>query len=225
MCESFDIVLAFAVLHHMDDPFIALNALENLSDHILVETPGLGDTGSRNYKSHCVKILDFMDLYCEKEGGFTKIAEVPSHVSNVMRPVYYNNHMPFIRKQRLDADLTGASLTGVYDLEADYSKKIITIYRKLEDKSNDRYVRTRELRHFVPGINLHNFRLMGGGWPEKGTEMEILGDMSLCDDNKPWNFILDGKQLHAIDLGTKIRCTFPRDAILSYRDNPFEEAA
>jgi len=225
MCESFDIVLGLAVLHHMDEPMLAMNALENLSDHVFIETPGEGDTGSRNYESHCLPLLKFFDNYCAQPDGLKKIAEVPSHVTDVMRPIYYKTNLPFIRKQRLDADFSGASLTGNYDIEADYARKIITIYRKLEDKTNDRYVRTREMRHFVPGINLHNFKLMGGGWPEVGTEMEVMGDMSLCDDNQKWNFILDGQSLHAIDLGTKIKCTFPRDAILSYRDNPFEEAA
>ena len=224
MCESFDIVLAFAVLHHMDEPFMALHALENLCDHILIETPGVGDTGSRNYESHCLPLLDFLDTYENSRANLRKIAEVPSHVTDVMRPIYHNTHLPFLRKQRIDADLSGASLTGNYDIEADYDRKFITLYRKLDDETNDRYVRTREMRNFIPGINLHNFRMMGGGWPEKGTEMDVVGNRDLCDDNVAWNFILDGRQLWAIDLGTKNRCTFPRDAILSYKYqiDPFE---
>jgi len=219
MCESFDIVLALAVIHHMEDPFLALNALELMADHIIIETPGKGDKGSRNYESHCLPLLEFLDKYVE----MTKIAEFPSHVSAVKRPWYYKRNLPFIKKQRMDVDMSGASMTGTYDIESDFDKKIITIYRKLDDLANFRKVRTREMRHYIPGINLHNFKLLGGGWPIRGTELPVIGDMSKCDDNQPWNFILSGEALHAIDLGTKQECTMPRESILSYPADPWNK--
>jgi len=220
LSESFDIVLALSVLHHMDEHFMAFAALEFLADHIFIEVPGRGDKKSRNYESHCVPMLDFIEEYED----LTLIAEFDSHVSNVKRPMYYHRNTPFLKKQRVDADLSGASMSGNYDIEADYNDKVITITRKL-NKPDGQLVRTTERRAFIPGINLHNFRLLGGGWPKAGTVFDVLGDVGRIDDKEPWNYILDGKNLHAIDVATKNNCTFPRVDIKYYanKDCPYKD--
>ena len=63
--------------------------------------------------------------------------------------------------------------------------------------------RTTETRPFIHGMNLWNFKLLNGAWPENIKEL-IKESMQgvYHDDLRPWNFIIDGK-VHPIDTHDK----------------------
>jgi hypothetical protein len=170
--ESFDVVLGLAVLHHMEEYELAFNALRRLGQWTFFEVCGPGDVNARAPERH-EGIRKFFE-------GEPPIATFKSHVSDADR-LWYGHSMPqFISEQTLDAAGRGCCGYATYKITADFNETNILIDRK-PTKMRD------EVRPYIPGMNLHNFRLLGG-------KAEVPKDDGLAD-HKPWNYIIgDGIQ-------------------------------
>lgn len=168
-------VLCLSVLHHFEDYKMAYQAVKRLGWFSIYEIPGKEDTNALAPERHA----GIQSLFEEgAEMGF-----FDSHVSDTKRPVYCNKMQPFITEQTLDAGIRGACGYGSYKLYCDNENSVIEIDRKP-------IVMENEVRDFIPGMNAHNFQLLGG-------KVDIPEDDGLSD-YKPWNFII-GDGIHRID--------------------------
>lgn len=173
-CESFDVVLCLSVLHHFPDYKKACAAAKRLGQWSIFEIPGEDDTGALAPERH----KGIADLFPGEP-----IAEAPSHVSDTMRPMYMWKMEPFITEQTLDAAERGVCGYGTYKIRSDFEMSMIEIDRRPT-------LSAKEFRDFIPGMNAHNFRLLGG-------EVDIP-EIENHPDPFAWNYIL-GDGIHAID--------------------------
>lgn len=184
--ENFDIVLALSVLHHIPDYREAFEGLMGLGAHVFLEIPGDGDVNAAGKERH-----EGIQALCT---GHEPVAYFPSHVSKgVMRPLYLMRNHPFIEEQTLDAKERQAPTYGRYEITSDFERCTIRIDRTARPKPMPQPI---EERDFVPGMNLHNFMLLGGGIP-KGKHIE-KAMWNRHPDNRPWNYIV-GKGITPID--------------------------
>ncbi len=199
-CEHFDVVLALNVLHHMADWRVAAEALVRLGDHLIVETPGRGDTNAANSERHG-PILDFLSLYKPDHlGAFA------SHTTDGDRPLMrISLGKSRLTQQTVDAGLRKAPPLREVRVASDFTHKTIEI--KHGDISG-----VHERRDFIHGMNLWNWKLLGGVWPQAVpfmVEAAVKGMKDWHDDLMPWNFILDGACVRPIDFDTKLWKTAP----------------
>lgn len=173
-CESFDIVLCLAVLHHMDDYKKVFQAMKRLGVWAIFEIPGVDDVNARAPEKH--------EAIAELFKG-EPIAQFKSHVSDSLRPWYIYRMTPFITEQSLDAAERGVCGYGAYKIFSDFNQSVIEIDRRP-------VLNIPEVRELIPGMNAHNFQLLGG-------EVEIPQDDGLSD-HKPWNYII-GDGIKRID--------------------------
>lgn len=173
--EHFDIVLGLSVLHHIGDFEAAYRGMTNLGSHVFIETQG-DDTRAANPQVH--ERIDDM-LY-----GQNEIALVKSHLGG-KRPVYLITGEPSISEQTLDARERKAPDYGTYKLTSDFDSCRIEIDRS---KRPTQLKTPVERRDFYPGMNLHNFRLLGGGHP-KDPWLEAQMQVE-HPDRYPWNFVI-----------------------------------
>jgi hypothetical protein len=190
--EHADVVLALNVLHHMPDWRSALEAILALGERVIIETPGRGDVGSANY-DRSQAILDALEAL-----DVTRIGTARSHVTpGVDRPMFLV-HRP------------KSTLTACYAYgERVRPRGAITprrhvITSTLDEKSIafDDGVR----RPWVPGLNLWNWAQLGGAYPcvnqIKGSVVKAWIERPLPHgDFRPWNLILGGQGVTAIDAG------------------------
>ena len=174
-CESFDIVLCLAVLHHMDDYKKTLKAMTRLGVWSMFEIPGPDDVNARCPEKH----KDIAKLF-----NGESIAEFKSHVSDSMRPWYLYRMEPFITEQSLDAAERGVCGYGSYKIFSDFNLSVIEIDRRP-------VLSKVETRKLIPGMNAHNFNLLGG-------KVDIPEDDGLSD-YRPWNYII-GDGIQRIDV-------------------------
>ena len=177
-CEHFDIVLALAVLHHIPDYKVAADAFISLGSWAFFEIPGPEDNKATGADRHggIAKIFE----------NCVPIATFPSHVSNTERPLYLMKGSEFIHNQTLDRDERGAQDYATYTITSDFDKCRISIDRSA------RWPKVPiEERDFIPGMNAHNFMLMGG-------KVDIP-EMPKHPDQKPWNYII-GDMVKPIDI-------------------------
>ena len=166
--DHFDVVLGLSVLHHFKDYGVAFNALRRLGTWLIVEIPGENDEGTLAPESH----QGLLDIF----KGVEPLATFPSHKSGVDRPMYVTRSEAFISEQSLDAPLRGAQGYATYKIWQDFDHCVIEI---------DRLPRSfiKEVRDYIPGINLHNFNMLNG------TILEVPETEGHPDD-KPWNYVL-----------------------------------
>ncbi len=176
--EHFDIVLGLAVLHHIPDYQVAADALCRLGQWAFFEIPGESDTKATGADRHAGIARMFE--------GYEPIASFPSHVSNTERPWYLIETDPVLTDQSIDRDVRGAQKYATYTITSDFDKCRISIDRSA--KFPDVPV---EERDFIPGMNAHNFRLMGG-------KVDIP-EMPDHPDQQPWNYII-GDMVKPIDI-------------------------
>lgn len=188
--ESFDVVLALNVVHHIPDWKSAVEALLQLGETVIFELPGKNDVGTANFP-----ICDALREYVLSK-PHELLFEMASHVSGSLRPIIAIQGENTITQQAIDAELRNCAPVGIKVL-SDSRGKIIKIEHK----------RTSESRNFIHGMNLWNFHLLGGAWPKniKQLVIEAVKDMGrFHDDLRPWNFILDGLKAHPIDYRDKL---------------------
>jgi hypothetical protein len=193
--EHADVVLAMNVLHHMDDWAPALDAILELGQDVIIETPGRGDTGSAHY-SRSQAILDAIEGLGGSVVGWTD-----SHVTaGVKRPVYR-----YTRKKY--------SVWASYAYRGRVRARGPHPVRKnmIASTPDEKWVHFSggESRAWHPGVNLWNWLQMGGSYPDRATVRRLVqkaadGLQSSHGDFKPWNLILQGQSLQVIDHGHRM---------------------
>ena len=176
--ENFDIVLGLSVLHHIKDYEKAFEGLLSLGSYVFIETQGDDGKHAAGHMRH--------DGINNLVSSHERIAQFKSHLTGKLRPMYLIEGEPLIEEQTLDASQRGAPTYGKYTIESDFDTCRITI-----DRSARPTPLPLEVRDFVPGMNLHNFRLLGG-------KVAFKPDPS-HPDNHPWNYVLGRGGIIAID--------------------------
>ena len=123
------------------------------------------------------------------------LMEAPSHLNGAKRPIVLIHGKNKITKQTIDADKRNTPDVDVV-VENNHKNKSIVIDHK----------RTYEDREFIHGMNLWNFKLLNGNYPEnidKKVRHALIDIPTFHDDLRPWNFIIDGSDCHAIDYNDK----------------------
>jgi len=190
--EHADVVLCLNVLHHMPDWALALEAVLALGQDVVIETPGRDDIGSASYE-RSQSILDAI----ESTDG-TLIGWSDSHVTaGVKRPIY--------RFARTKAAV-GASYAYRERVRARGPHPVRE--HEITSTATEKSVRFAdgESRPWVPGVNLWNWAQMGGSYPDRAdvSRMVVRAASDLASphgDFKPWNLILQGQTVQAIDRG------------------------
>ncbi len=174
--EHFDIVLCLSVLHHFEDYDRAFNAMKRLGEYVFFEIPGPDEDGAVGGSERHASIRKIF-----KDGE--TIAEHKSHIEDTIRPMYLMHAEPFITEQTLDVADRGSPGYATYKIHSDFDRSIIEIDRTPVEAK-------KEIRNFFPGMNAHNFRLLGG-------EVEIPA-LEGHPDQQPWNYVI-GDGVYPID--------------------------
>lgn len=190
--EHADVVLALNVLHHMPDWREALPAVLALGETVLIETPGEGDTGSAHYETSQA-ILEALWAY-----GPEQIGTSPSHVTpGIRRPLL------MVRRQKT-AITAGYAYRGRVRARGPHPVRP----HRIESTLTEKRVRFSdgEDRPWHPGMNLWNWLQMGGSYPDRGMVQRAAREAAAGlraphGDFKPWNLILQGQTVVAIDGG------------------------
>lgn len=195
--ESFDVVLALNVVHHIPDWKGAVDALLEMGETVIFELPGKGDKGTANYE-----ICDSLREYVLSK-PHELLLEMPSHVSGVKRPMVLLEGQNTITQQTIDAEERGCQPVEVKIFSTRTGKAVRVVHK-----------RTTEMRGFIHGMNLWNFHLLNGAWPVNIGPMikeGLRGINRFHDDLRPWNFIIDGLKCHPIDYADKLWRSRPEE--------------
>jgi hypothetical protein len=188
--EHADVVLALNVLHHMPDWPTALAAILALGEHVIIETPGAGDVQSANYLESQA-LLNALWAHEPSILGWS-----PSHVTpGVMRPMLLfkrpKTAVTASYAYRARVRPRGPHAVRPHDITSTPTKKVI-------------HYASGEVRGWHPGMNLWNWLQMGGSYPDRATVQQAVRSVDLSQphgDFKPWNLILQGQTVQAIDGG------------------------
>jgi hypothetical protein len=216
--EHADVVLALNVLHHLDDWPLALVAILSLGERIVIETPGRGDVGSANYE-RSQAILDAVETV-----GGELLATTHSHVTpGVQRPIYLI-HRP---KAYVAA---GYAYRERVRKRGAHPPRPHVITSTLTDKTIAYGI--GPARPWVHGINLWNWAQLGGAYPARAQVRSAVyrahGALTgTHGDFRPWNLILSGDTVTAIDAGHRRSVDDERGLIdtLAWIDDPREAYA
>lgn len=209
-CEAFDVVLALNVLHHMPQPMKALEAMRSLGAILISETPGKGDQRAANPRKHAEidKAL--------RDGLVIKDQTAHTGGNRKMRAERNWNEKTLTR-QSFDVKDGGYGLRTAEDFKP-HRKRHATQFgdcRVYLDNDTAKFENMRlrphkpERRAFVPGMNLWNYKLLGGCQPtlaemEKRLHLAVgYGNKDKIDDLRPWNCIIAGAGITLIDQGFK----------------------
>lgn len=186
--EHFDVVIALNVIHHFGKNWqAAADALFNLGDYIIVEVPPSTD----KVFAHNAHIKQ-MEEYLIQKGG-TIIAQTPRHTDPTALSqlrLYYigKNNIPY---KHWFYGSSAAQSNSSYYIESNFQEKKFT---KTEGGST-------WTRDWFPGINFVTFKTLNGVWPQTKNIVSALIEFasSTHRDLLPWNIIVQGKKLRAID--------------------------
>ena len=190
--SSPDVVLCLNFLHHFEDWQEPLKRVLVFGGEIIIETPGRGDTGSVNYWPS----QDLLDAIESEQPEL--IGSFPSHVTpGVQRPLYRivrpraNLTSPYAYQGRVRR--RGKHPVRAHVIESSLSAKTVTFDG-------------HEPRPWVPGVNLWNWAQLGGAYPTRSwVACYIERAYHALDvphgDFRPWNLILQGDRVVAIDNG------------------------
>lgn len=184
-CEHFDVVLALNVVHHFGPQWKkALNALLNMGDHIIIETPPADDhTAAGN-----AFIKDILQYLQTKNGTLLGRFPRPTNktlndymfhfmpMRNYLQRIHWNNGLPENR-------------WSDYSIQSSFVTK--TLYKRHENVT-------------VPwhkGINLLTFTMLNGVYPSKQNICDMLSKLIAITHNdfKIWNLIIQGHNIVPID--------------------------
>lgn len=191
--EHADVVLALNVLHHMVDWREALEAILTLGERVIIETPGRGDTASANYDAS-QQLLGVL----EGLGGCRLLATALSHVTpGVRRPT-------FLIERPKRAVSAGYAYIDRVRRRGAHTPRAHSISSNLNDKAIT--YAGGEVRPWVHGLNLWNWAQLGGAFPARRrvrTAVQTAWDAldEPHGDFRPWNLILSGQTVSAIDGG------------------------
>jgi hypothetical protein len=173
-CEIFDVVLALNIAHHIGSD--CMDALEQLGDTLIVETPNPADSGSCG-QQHLQPIF-------ERVSSYAKVGEFTRHTSDV------NSLMAVkpSKRTRLELKYWDADEAGQQGIE-----KI--------SKSGAKFIKAGKKRNWINGINYRTFQHLNGIYPAPDAIRSALQglDFGAHQDISPWNIIISGQQLNLID--------------------------
>lgn len=199
-CERFDLGLALNVLHHLADWREALAGMQEMCRRLIVETPETRDETAKNPHLH-EPILEAVLL-----GGGMELARFDSHTSRPRRMFLLESpSLSRIERQTIDAESRGAPPCDVSILLDDDRAEVVI-----------RHLVGAERRSFIAGMNLWNFRLLSGAWPD-GDALYRRALRVGHDDPMPWNYILDGRAVHPIDRGNRRKPRRQLDGIQAWK--------
>ncbi len=186
--EHFDVVLAFNIIHHFKDQWKeAADAVFNLGDHIIIETPPSNDKVFAN-NTH---IKDLENYLHNKQG--TVIAQTPRHTdpSALASMYYFEQQKKSITHKHWFFGTPADGITIKYEIVSDFEQK--QFIKTKPDQIID--------RPWQPGINFITFKALNGVWPSQDIITQALLDFKheQHGDLLPWNIIIGGKQLVTID--------------------------
>lgn len=195
--EHADIVLALNVLHHFADWRGALEAVLGLGEVVLIETPGRGDTQAAHYAA-AMELLDALEARPAELLGLSE-----SHVTpGVQRPLFvFRQSKPRLTRGYAYGDRVrakGAITPRAHAILSTLHEKRITYT-------------AGESRAWVAGMNLWNWLQLGGSYPDRLTIAEATRRTAATlpmphGDFHPWNLILQGRTVTAIDGGHRASC-------------------
>jgi hypothetical protein len=184
-CEHFDVVLALNVVHHFGPRWKqAVNALLNMGDHIIIETPPADDQTAAG-STFVGEILK----YLQSQSGIV-LGQFPrptnpllndymfhfSPMRHHLERIHWNNGLP---KERWHD----------YYISSSFTEK--TLYKRHEETTVP----------WVKGINLLTFKMLNGTYPNKETIYGLVNELSSIKHNdfKIWNLIIQGQAIVPID--------------------------
>lgn len=178
-CEHFDVVLGLNVIHHIGDVENSFSAIEKLGDTIIIETPNPNDSGSCGQKN-----LD--SIYTKVIKEYEILGEFSRHTSSVKSPIGIKN----IKKTTMDKR---------YWDSKPYQNEIFI--ESTNDQKTIHHLKKNEKRDWIHGINLRTYQYLNGQYPSRKKLVDIIEKLNLDghEDVNPWNLILTGNDLIAID--------------------------
>jgi hypothetical protein len=187
-CEHFDVVLSLNFIHHFGAHWKrAADAIFNLGDYVIIETPPSCDkVFSKNTE------IKQLEHYLEAKQGKT-IAQTPRHTDPnalALMQIFETPKKNIEFKHWFYGNSSRAE-DVIYQIESTFDKKHLF-------KVHGTHVRET---NWLPGINLITFKALNGAWPNISQLVTSLIDFSNTDhrDLLPWNFIVQGHKLSAID--------------------------
>ena len=189
-CESFDVVLAFNIIHWFGDCWKEVaDAILAMGDNIIIEHPPQEDIVSRDLNALRVAIDEYLVFR-----GSKVIEEVPRHTSKKTSKIYLleTEKKKLERKQWLTPPENHDYLT----IASNYEAKTIT--KKLSDISSV------QINKWVPGINLMTFLMYNGTHPARVQLKQAIKNIADNKTHNDWtanNMILQGNQISLVDWG------------------------
>ena len=197
-CERFDVVLALNVLHHISGSWEqAADAIMDMGDNIIFENPPENDKGTCG-KKIIKPIWDYFRSLPHEHLG------------------YFSRHTdPNAKSEMIRLKGTGKQISKAYIGSPVSSSKLKVTF---SSNSKERYVNKTlpngdEVKYnWINGINLQTYLEMGGYYPTKEelyaqvANKSVKGGYDWDDthgDIEPWNFVINGSDLHIIDLNGK----------------------
>lgn len=194
--EHADVVLALSFIHRVPDWRKMLHATLALGEHIILELPARHETTVKNFE--VVEALsDAVEALQPTLLGTSSIPQSPT----IRRPLYYV-HRP---KAHLTSSFCHVDRMRLKD---DFTSRPNTITSTFHEKHIT--FADGESRPFVPGMNLWNWKVMGGSYPKQSTiDAAITRAWAALPrrhgDFRPWNLILQGDTVVPIDFGHRQR--------------------
>lgn len=187
-CEYFDVVLCFNFLHHMGEDWLAAaNVVLGMGRYAFIQIPyhNAGACGN--------DLLPAMHQWAA-ERRLRLIGETVQFPLHAPRPLWVHHNAD-------DKILTRTSLLDKDGQPQRISAIPMMVEAALESCNGLRL--DRSPRPWIQGINLWNWLALGGVWPERERVLELLDTVEprAHGDVQPWNFILDGDNVHLIDGG------------------------
>lgn len=191
-CEHFDVVIAFNVIHHFGSEWPqAYQAILNMGDNILIETPPRGDIGACG-NAYLSAINDRLDQEQNSVllGQFRRQTD-PSKVDKLVWVIKNKREL-----QRRAYIFPSQCNPHIYEILSDFDSKTLNKYNfmgLLQSK-------------WEAGINLLTFKMLNGSYPSTKSLAKALEPLTKVPTNdlKPHNLIVQGTQLKVIDVADPI---------------------
>lgn len=186
-CEHFDVVLALNVIHHFGEEWQkGYEAILNLGDNIIIETPPRNDLGACG-QAFLSPINDSLDLEPHVLLGEFKRHTDPNKADRLV----------WISKQKSDLSRKAYTFTPA---EAIHTFEIVSNFERktLKKFYGNELIMEKE---WIPGINLITFKSLNGSYPTVPVLVDALPPL-IAEPSTDWfphNVIVKGKTLHLID--------------------------
>jgi len=184
-CEHFDVVLALNVIHHFGTDWKkGYNAILNMGDNIIIETPPNGDRGA------CGQGLIEPINKCLDKEPYTLLGKFKRHTDQkvVDRLVWISKKRTELKRK----DYISAESLHTFSINSTFKKKSLKKYL------NGNLVSEQP---WIPGINLITFKSLNGTYPTRDMLVEAVLPLTSTPSTDwfPHNVIVSGKNLHLID--------------------------